>query len=260
MTPIVDEPREQLLGAAGEIFADKGFSATTIRDICGRAGANIAAVNYYFRDKLGLYIEAVKRAHCSPVLFDFDRLPNISPAQKLHLFVTGMLTHLLDDRRPQWHARLMMRELAEPTVACAALVESYIRPQALELEKILRGVVPSHDRARFYMFGFSIVAQCLFYRVQRPIAELLVGPAEFARYTVPMLAEHITRFSLPGLGLSPDFIPLPFPEAGDVNAVPPASPPEARSPEPSQPQEPFQTESPLLNHDGTNPARREVTS
>lgn len=214
MSPPSDEPREQLLNAAGEIFAERGFAGTTIRDICGRAGANVAAVNYYFRDKHGLYIEAVKRAHCSPVLLDFNALTTASTAQKLHLFVTGMLTHLLDDSRPSWHARLMMRELAEPTEACTALVESYIRPQALELEKILRGVVPAQTRAEFYMFGFSIVSQCLFYRVQRPIAELLVGPAEYTVYTVPKLAAHITHFSLLGLGLSPDFAPLPFPPPG----------------------------------------------
>jgi AcrR family transcriptional regulator len=226
MSPASDEPREQLLSAAGEIFADKGFAATTIRDICGRAGANVAAVNYYFRDKLGLYIEAVKRAHCSQVTVDFDTLPHASTAQKLHLFVTGMLTHLLDDSRPTWHARLMMRELAEPTEACTALVESYIRPMALELEKILREVVPSHNRADFYMFGFSVVAQCLFYRVQRPIAEVLVGPAEYAQYTVPKLAEHITRFSLSGLCLSPDFTPLSLPGMAplpEVAAVPSAA-------------------------------------
>jgi AcrR family transcriptional regulator len=208
MTPVVDEPREQLLNAAGEIFAEKGFKATTIRDICGKAQANVAAVNYYFRDKMGLYIEAVKRAHCSPVTIDLAQLTGATTAQKLHLFVLGMLTHLLDDSRPAWHAQLMMRELAEPTEACVALVESYIRPQALQLEAILGAVVPSHNRADFYMFGFSVVAQCLFYRVQRPIAELLVGPAEYATYSVEKLASHITRFSLPGLGLSPEFEPF----------------------------------------------------
>ena len=197
MTPVVDEPREQLLNAAGEIFAEKGFKATTIRDICGKAQANVAAVNSYFRDKMGLYIEAVKRAHCSPVTIDLAQLTGATTAQKLHLFVLGMLTHLLDDSRPAWHAQLMMRELAEPTEACVALVEA-----------ILGAVVPSHNRADFYMFGFSVVAQCLFYRVQKPIAELLVGPAEYATYSVEKLARHITRFSLPGLGLSPEFEPF----------------------------------------------------
>ena len=49
--------------AAGEIFAERGFDGTTVRDICQRAGANIAAVNYYFGDKQRLYVEAVVQAH-----------------------------------------------------------------------------------------------------------------------------------------------------------------------------------------------------
>lgn len=246
MSPASDDPREHLLNAAGEIFAERGFAATTIRDICGRAGANVAAVNYYFRDKHGLYIEAVKRAHCSHVLLDFNSLTSASTAQKLHLFITGMLTHLLDDSRPSWHARLMMRELAEPTEACTALVESYIRPQALELEKILRDVVPSSNRADFYMHGFSIVSQCLFYRVQRPIAELLVGPANYAAYTVPKLAAHITRFSLLGLGLSPDFTPLPFPPPESLPALdsPSVGPAQASASAPNTPALPVPNEVP----------------
>ena len=57
-----DDPRQRLLETAGQIFAEKGFDGATVREICRRAGVNIAAVNYYFRDKERLYIEAVKEA------------------------------------------------------------------------------------------------------------------------------------------------------------------------------------------------------
>src|SRR5262245_54607202 len=69
--PTPDDTQQRLLQTAGEIFAEKGFEGTTVREICQRAEVNIAAVNYYFRDKGRLYIEAVKQA-CRE---DNERLP-----------------------------------------------------------------------------------------------------------------------------------------------------------------------------------------
>ena len=57
-----DEVRRRILLKAGEIFAGRGYLGATIRDICQQADVNVAAVNYYFGDKEGLYqrvLEAV---------------------------------------------------------------------------------------------------------------------------------------------------------------------------------------------------------
>ena len=48
--------------AAGHVFAEHGYHATTVREIVKRSGANIAAVNYHFGDKLGLYTEVLQQS------------------------------------------------------------------------------------------------------------------------------------------------------------------------------------------------------
>src|SRR5438105_2551888 len=94
------DPRQRLLDAAGEIFAEKGFEGATVRKIIERAGVNIAGVNYYFRDKERLYIEAVKHAACGRPGEAPAWPPGTPPAAKLRDFIRQMVSNLFDPARP----------------------------------------------------------------------------------------------------------------------------------------------------------------
>src|SRR5271154_6682228 len=54
--------RQQLLEAAGHMFAKKGFERSTAKEICERAGTNTAAVNYYFGGIEALYGAVMEEA------------------------------------------------------------------------------------------------------------------------------------------------------------------------------------------------------
>ncbi len=58
----ISETRIRILEAAAAIFAKHGFAATTIRHICSKAQVNLAAVNYHFGSKEGLYRETIRYA------------------------------------------------------------------------------------------------------------------------------------------------------------------------------------------------------
>src|SRR5260221_2514212 len=118
--------RARLLEAAGEVFAEKGFRAATIREIIKRAKANVAAVNYHFGDKERLYTAVLRYSHqCAGELFPTDSgLGSQAPArQRLHAFVRGLILRVLDKGRPAWHGKLMRQEVAEPTQGLARLVK-----------------------------------------------------------------------------------------------------------------------------------------
>ena len=203
-----DDTRAKLLDAAGEVFAANGFQAATVREICGRAGTNLAAVNYHFGDKERLYVEAVKHAQCSGEEESFPQWPaDTPPPVKLREYIHRMLAGFLDHRRPVWHARLMAREMADPTEACVALVDSYIRPSYELLNRILAELLPPETSAADrHLIAFSIVGQCVHFKIHRPIAVHLVGEEEYATYDVARLADHVARFSLAALGHGkPDF-------------------------------------------------------
>ena len=199
---MTDATQQRLLEAAEEIFAEKGFKAASIREICKRADANVAAVNYYFGDKDRLYIEAVKYAHrgCTQGLPLPEWQPGTSPTEKLRDFIRVMVTRMME---PQSVAslQLMMREMAQPTAACVEVVREYIQPMAEKLVAILTELRPESSQRQRAFIAFSIVGQCIFYRHHRAVASLLVGEEEFQSYGVEEVANHITAFTFKALGL-----------------------------------------------------------
>lgn len=201
----MDDTKRRLIEAAGEEFAERGYDAATIRDICQKAGANLAAVNYHFGDKRRLYIEAVRAAHCArteerPMPVWPEDMPAV---ERFREFVKAFIDRMIDRERPHWHLELMLRELARPTEACHELVRDYIRPMAEQLELIVREMMPDADDDLGWRVGFSVVAQCLFYYFHRPIIEDLIGAEKFAAATNDLLADHIARFSLAAIGYLP---------------------------------------------------------
>jgi AcrR family transcriptional regulator len=198
----MDDTRERLINAAGEVFAEKGFDQATVREICARANANIAAINYHFGDKERLYAESVKRAHCEHGQADTSEWPaHLTPEEQLHFFIRKMMEDMLDRESPSWHIELTMREMSRPTTASGELVREYIGPKFELLHSILRQLLPANmpvEQVRLH--GFSIVGQCLLYRFHRPIGRLLIGEQAFQNlFDVDLLARHITEFSLRGL-------------------------------------------------------------
>ncbi len=53
--------KDRILGAAEELFAQYGFSGTSLRQVTSRADVNIAAVNYHFGSKENLVNEVFRR-------------------------------------------------------------------------------------------------------------------------------------------------------------------------------------------------------
>ena len=54
------DTRQRLIEAAAGMFVEQGFNAAKVRDIVARAGANVAAVNYHFGSKEGLYAAVIQ--------------------------------------------------------------------------------------------------------------------------------------------------------------------------------------------------------
>ena len=189
----------RLIDAAGEMFAELGFHHTTVRDICQRAGANIAAVNYHFRDKTGLYTEVVRQsmraARLDTVRAAFDQ--NAAPEEILRGVIKARLESLRSVDLSDWHFRIFAHELAKPTPAMNVVVNEAIRPLYSRMCTLIGSMLrlpPDHERTR--LCAHSIIGQILFYAFARPVINRLAPEMKLTATQVDRIADHIAEFSL----------------------------------------------------------------
>lgn len=197
------ETRQRLLEAAGEVFAEQGFRNTTIRAICQRAKANLAAVNYHFGDKKRLYAAVMEyaqtRAREKYPLFRVESEARPA-AERLQAFIHFFMFSLLDEGVPAWFGKLMAQEMIEPTAALDALVEKFIRPMSQQLGAIVRELLgDGATEERIRLCQLSIVGQCLHHRNSKPVIQRLFPLQKYGPEDILAVAEHITRFSLGAL-------------------------------------------------------------
>lgn len=197
------ETRQRLLEAAGEVFVERGFRQATVRDICRRARANVAAVNYHFRGKAGLYSAILRYAHhCAT-----EKYPphlglghDATPEERLRAYVRAFLLRIFDEGRHAWHGKLMSREMIEPTSALDKLVNDQIRPRAAFLQDIVRDLMGGRANKKLVeRCALSIVGQCSFYHHARPVVTRLYPQLRYEAKDIEALADHITSFSLAAL-------------------------------------------------------------
>lgn len=191
--------RRAVLDAAADVFAEVGFRNATVRDICRRADANVAAVSYHFGDKQALYAEVLtEQSRLALVKYPNPRPePGMPPARRLELFVRSFLQRVLSAELHARHGRIMAREMVEPTAALDRLVAEAIRPQSEALRHIVTELLGDRaDASVVRLCGMSVVGQILFYCHCQPVLTRLFPAATFDASRLDELTAHITAFSL----------------------------------------------------------------
>lgn len=195
--------RQKLLAAASEAFAEKGYREATIAEICRRAGANIAAVNYHFGGKEKLYIETwrhcfAESAQAHPP--EGDVAAGAPPEERLQAQVRSLLARVSDKDNREFV--IVLKERANPT----GLLHDVMRKELRLVGERMRGVIqellgPRASTQEVSFCAISIVSQCL-----DPVAAARAnkggrssggdGPqiSDLAAY-----ADHVVNFSMAGM-------------------------------------------------------------
>ncbi len=162
--------RRAILDAAIGLFAEKGYRAATVRELCARAGVNGSAVNYHFGGKEKLYGEIlrllVEGLRAGAAVPEGGGAAGGAREEDLKRFVTGYCRMLYGGGRTAADlCRIFAREMASPSPFLDALTEQSLRPATLALTDFLRpflGQAPEaalvRDAAAFAVGAMSYFA------------------------------------------------------------------------------------------------------
>ena len=200
--PTTTDPaaREAILAAAGELFAAQGFSATTIKEIAGKAKVNSALLYYYFEDKEGLYRAVLAHLMGSvsqAIGGSMAEAP--SPEEGVRRFVLTQSDRFTANRS---FAKLLLRELMDHgavrlEVPISTVIGNAFRPLAAQIVAGQEAGVFRRDLdVRFAVL--SIVAQVAYFTLAQPLVAQLMGhegtvPPETARAFGDHAAEWAVR-------------------------------------------------------------------
>jgi AcrR family transcriptional regulator len=196
------DTKSLLLEVAGAVFAEHGYRAASIRDICQRADMNIAAVHYHFGDKESLYTEvlrvAYRQALSGPV--EFLLASKLPPADKLRRFIETILRHGGSPSDTSWHGKLVTRELFDPSPPLETVLRELLVPLLNKLSELFGeflGQAPSSEDVR--RCALSVIGHCIYFDYNQPLLAQLVPSSETGHAQIQRLIDHIYNFSMGGI-------------------------------------------------------------
>lgn len=204
-TPSQPETRQRIVGAAIQLFAERGFEATSIRDITAAAQCNVASVNYHFGGKDNLYVEAARSLlsgiQDQRMAFLAARLES-PEADDLEGFLASFAQAFVNPLVSGPHSRVFMswfaREMIDPRLPAEVFFGEFIQPfMGLALTGLER-FLPDATPAERLMCLMSVVGQLIhivkgFHLIARTERELPLIPNVEDQIT------HVVRFSAGGI-------------------------------------------------------------
>ena len=198
--------QDRLIEAAEELFCQRGFNETSVRDIAAAAGCNGASVNYYFGGKDNLYLEIWRRRLAfirQTRLASIEKVMSASGQPQLEdllrSYATSFIEPLIDGSPHCRFINLMTREMIEPHLPRDLYLTEMVSPVLSALSDALLKICPWLDRSKISVIVFSIVGQLLMHTVC--VREMFEGSnhPDLSKIDVDSIVNHVVEFSASGI-------------------------------------------------------------
>ena len=192
--------QERLLLCAGKIIAQKGYAATTAKEICAMAGTNTAAINYHFGSRDGLYKELLKLVHRE--FLNRDELNLLAstrktPREKLEAFLEMFVSQVMNGE--SWPIEVWAREIINPSDCLNEILSDVALPKGLIVARVVSeytGIPLNNPQLYSCILSFIAPFTLIFLGRHNRINYRQIVPAN---YPEEELLPNLKRFAFAGL-------------------------------------------------------------
>jgi AcrR family transcriptional regulator len=206
--------RRRMVEAAVRVFGEQGYHAVGTRELADGAGANQAAIPYYFGGKDGLHkaaaedVAAQGRAAFAPVLArvkaaPLESLDRAAFGALVRAAFAGLTRGLVGPMAVGYRAAFIVREQLQPGPAFDILYEGYIRELHETITALVaaaRGLGPRTGRAAIE--AHALVGMALAFVVARATLCRRLDWDDLGPRRVNEIEDAVVGLALRALGLS----------------------------------------------------------
>jgi AcrR family transcriptional regulator len=196
--------REKLLRAASAVFADKNYRDATIAEICEKAEANIAAINYHFNDKETLYREAWRYALAESIKVhppDGGVRDDDTAEERLRGQINSLLHRIADEDNKEF--LIAQKEFVNPTGLLEEVIRKELQPLHERTEALVGALLgPEALETDIKYCAISIINQCvnpIVAKRQKTTGRDKMTDSPPGIEDIDSFAHHVARFSLAGI-------------------------------------------------------------
>src|ERR1700712_2485826 len=131
------DKKTHIINHAIDLFAEKGFEGTSIRDLATRADVNVAMVNYYFGSKEKLFESIVEEraSYTRGLLDEIAKNPGLTDIEKMEHMIDAYIYKLFTNRK--FHRVLHQEMMLNQREALSQAIVEILYPNTLIIKSVI---------------------------------------------------------------------------------------------------------------------------
>lgn len=190
--------RKKLLYAAGELFAEKGFSSVTVREIVAKAQTHLSAMNYHFKSKEVLYKEVLILACSSNAISQEDQnfLKKFPPKEALFILIKEAL-HTYESTDAKWKTTLIALETRQPGTFFKEIAKQYLQPDIDFIATLIASETSQgHTTPSVQFAAIALVGLIETFGLHTTFIEVIAPELHSIKNKQLLYAQHILQMTL----------------------------------------------------------------